>query len=201
MAASYSPRELFVLGTLSRRPTYGHEIIKTVRVSNAHTWVALSEKHVYYVLRKLSREGLVSETEERPGNAPPRKVYAITKRGRSALREMLQSPQLRSASAPTPFDAVVGMLAYTDVLTDAEALEVLKARRELLAARLTEEHPAEAAPIISQLYGGLARALFEKARLQLQTELTWIDGVIQAIERDGWEGQRVPENYLDTEDR
>ena len=30
VVSKYSSRELFVLGTLSRRPTYGHEIIKTV---------------------------------------------------------------------------------------------------------------------------------------------------------------------------
>jgi DNA-binding PadR family transcriptional regulator len=196
MYSKISPRELFVLGTISRRRIHGHEIMSTIRVSNASTWLALSEKHIYYILRKLAREELISETEERPGPAPPRKVYDITDKGRQTLREMLQSERLQRSFAISPFDAVIGMLAFTNVLTNDEAIDVLRARRNTISAHLCGIHPKEASQEITERFGGMASSLFEKARLLLQTELRWLDDLIKTLETKGWQNQKIPDQYL-----
>src|SRR5512145_2975679 len=111
-----SPRELYVLGMLSRGKTYGHELMRTVQVSRADLWVALSEKHIYYILQKLAKQRLVTETVERHGKRPPRKVYHLTDSGRAALSELLCARALQEEFAPTPFDAVIGVLAYSSIL-------------------------------------------------------------------------------------
>ena len=76
-----SAKALFILGRISIRPTHGHEIMRTLHASRADLWVDLSKKHVYYILRKLEREGLVSVAEQRAGNLPARKVFTITATG------------------------------------------------------------------------------------------------------------------------
>ena len=194
-----STRELFVLGAVSRRPTYGHEIMRTFRLSNARRWLDLSDKHIYYVLRKLEREELVTAREERVGRRPPRNVYEITPAGRDALRAWLHSPALRTASVPVPFDAVFAMLAFTDVITREEALAILKARRDVLATRLSDEYPAGAAEVTGARFGGFAQNMFEKSRILLAAELTWLDNVIQTVETQEWKHLRVPADYLANE--
>lgn len=195
-----SPRELYLLGMISVQRTYGHELVKAIKISRADKWVSLSDKHVYYVLRKLASEGLLTESEEREGNTPPRKVYEITPAGRERLREMLQAPDLREAFLPAPFDAVIGMLAFTEVLGREASLGILRARREVLAKRLEEDHPEGFGDLVEGLYGFLARALYEKARALLESELAWLDDVIARAEGSPWESLRVPRDFLGKED-
>ena len=198
MEPKTSPRELYILGMISLRPTYGHELIKAMEISNADKWVSISQKHVYYVLRKLAKTGLVLETEVREGNTPPRKVYEITEAGNEALRDMLRAPDLREAFLPSPFDAVVGMLAYTEVLQPEEAMTILRERRRVIASQVGE-FPPDFGDLVEQLYGYFARALFEKAQTLMRAELHWLDGVIARAESEDWERLRVPRDFLDKE--
>ena len=69
--STVSAKELFILGRISLRPTHGHEIMRTLRESRADLWVELSEKHVYYILKKLEREGLVAATRSATADCPP----------------------------------------------------------------------------------------------------------------------------------
>ncbi len=68
--AAVSAKDLFVLGRISLRPTYGHEIMRTLRESHADLWIDLSEKHVYYILKKLAAENLVVATDDDAGGLP-----------------------------------------------------------------------------------------------------------------------------------
>lgn len=163
-------------------------------------WVSLSDKHVYYVLRKFAKDGLVIESEERKGNMPPRKVYEITEKGRQTLKKMLRAPSLSQAFLPAPFDAVVGILGFTDVVDKQEALEILQARRDALIHRLTQEHPPrEFSATLESMYGFLATSLFVKSHELLTAEIRWLDMVIERVSQDDWESLRVPKDYLDKE--
>ncbi|MEI7814585.1 MAG: PadR family transcriptional regulator, partial [Coriobacteriia bacterium] len=99
-----SAKDLFVLGRISLRPTYGHEIMRTLRESHADLWIDLSEKHVYYILRKLAKENLVVATDEETGGLPRRKVYAITDAGLAALAQMMTAENLVQAMPYSEFD-------------------------------------------------------------------------------------------------
>jgi DNA-binding PadR family transcriptional regulator len=194
-----STRDLYVLGMLSRGKTHGHELMKLVRVSHAERWVSLSEKHVYYVLQKLARKGWVTETEQRDSARPPRKIYELTIAGRAALIDLLRSPTLREAFAPSAFDAVFGVMAYCDALGPEEALGLLRDRREVLARRLREDALPGGGSSAEERFGYLARALYEKVQLALETEIRWLDGVIQRVERSDWTELIVPDRPGDTE--
>jgi DNA-binding PadR family transcriptional regulator len=187
---SVSVKELFVLGVVSRQPIHGHGINQIIEISEADRWVELGPKHVYYVLRKLRRAGLISAQEERRGAAPPRTVYTITPEGRETLREWISSSSLSSAFPVSHFDTVFAMLAFGDALSERETIDVLRARRASIVAVL-DQHTPSGADVLREQYGATAAHMFRKTRMLLEAELEWIDGVLQEVDTAGWEPFRV----------
>ena len=180
-----SAKELFVLGRLLSRPTHGHEIMRTLAASRSDLWVELSEKHVYYVLNKLEREGLVAVEVQRDGARPARKVFSITPVGRSEFARLMTAESLVESMAYSEFDVVFGMLAYTDALTPAEKSAVLTRRAEHLRSLIAETVAARAA---AQDDGapGLPARIFDKLERVTQAELDWLGEVLEDVARDGW---------------
>lgn len=185
--ANVSAKELFILGRVSLRPTHGHEIMRTLRESRADLWIELSEKHVYYVLRKLEREGLITATAQRTGKLPVRNVYAITEAGQVALAAMLSDDDLPRAIPYSEFDVLLGMLSYTDTLDDDAKTMVLRKRRVALEAVLrdTETGSAGGAEV-----GGFPKLILERVRHRLSDELRWARSIEKRIETHGWASMR-----------
>ena len=184
--SNVSSKELFILGRVSLRPTHGHEIMTTLRASHADLWVELSEKHVYYILKKLERDGLISAAEKRDGKLPTRKVYEITQPGRLALAGMLTAESLVAATPYSEFDVVFGMLCYTDAIAPAEKDAVLARRR---AALLELASSLETAAVESP-DAGAPRIMLEKVTRNVAHELDWLDEIVSAVRRDGWESMK-----------
>lgn len=185
-----------MLGVISRQPIHGHGINRIIEVSEADRWVEIGPKHVYYVLRKLRRAGLISAREERLGAAPPRTVYTITPEGRETLRSWIRSPSLAGAFPVSPFDTVFAMLGFADALDEDEAIEALRARRAAIMAGL-EEHAPGGDDLLRDQYGATAFHMFQKTRMLLEAELAWIDGVLEEVEAAGWVSFRVRLNPVD----
>lgn len=185
-----SAKELFILGRVSMRPTHGHEIMRTLYASRSDLWVNLSKKHVYYVLRKLERDELVSVSEERDGNLPARKVYAITESGRVALARMMAADALVRSVPYSDFDVVFGMLAYTDVLTDAEKDSVLDARAGYLRSLRDDAGRVVAEAASRPEAGGVQRAIMDKVARMADAELAWLEEVRDEIAENGWQSMR-----------
>jgi len=182
-----SAKDLFVLGRISLRPTYGHEIMRTLRESHADLWIDLSEKHVYYILKKLAAEGLVVATDEDAGGLPRRKVYAITEAGITALAEMMTAENLVDALPYSEFDVLLGMVSYTDALGDAAKNAILARRRDSLEATLGRLAQAVANPETGGEVGGFPAIILERVTQRLSDELAWLDKIRSEVERAGWE--------------
>lgn len=84
-----------LLGLLALRPWTTYELTKQVQRSLGWFWPR-TERKLYDEPKKLVAAGLARATEERTGKRP-RTVYAITRTGRSALRDWLGEP----SAAPT----------------------------------------------------------------------------------------------------
>lgn len=185
-----SAKALFILGRVSIRPSHGHEIMRTLYASRSDLWVDLSKKHVYYVLRSLERDHLVSVSEEREGNLPARKVYSITDTGRVTLARMMQADSLVRNLPYSEFDVVLGMLAYTDVLSDADKSAVLSKRVAYLA-ELTEDARRVAAEASARHdAGGIQPIILEKVARVAETERVWLEELATRIETTGWTALR-----------
>lgn len=98
-AAPLSPRDWHVLVALSREPLHGYAVTKAVE-EDSNGKVTAEIGSLYRILNRLLEEGLVTETHA-PDDAPdetrgrPRRYYALTDAGRSALRA--ESQRLREA--------------------------------------------------------------------------------------------------------
>jgi DNA-binding PadR family transcriptional regulator len=183
-----SAKELFVLGRVSSRPTHGHEIMRTLAESQASLWVELSEKHVYYILRKLERDGLVTVVEQRDGGRA-RKVFSATAAGRAAFARMMAAESLVESVPFSEFDVVAGMLGYTDALTDAEKTAILMRRRDYLRDLVTRAQTASAETLAAE-QGGLPGLVLDKVARVALAELGWLDDVLAEIDRRGWAAMR-----------
>ncbi len=185
-----SAKDLFVLGRISLRPTYGHEIMRTLRESHADLWIDLSEKHVYYILKKLDRDGLVSVTEESTGALPRRRVYAITDAGLAALAQMMTAENLITAIPYSEFDVLLGMLCYTDSLDDAAKTAVLAQRVASLEETLADLARAAEDPAADAETGGFPAAILARVTHRLTDELEWLTAFSAQVERDGWQSMK-----------
>src|SRR5690349_4476296 len=82
---SLSEPTYFILLSLQSEPKHGYAIVKDVQ-SLSRKRVTLSVSTLYTTLKRLLDDGwirLVDEVSQGPGK--PRKIYAITKKGGSAL--------------------------------------------------------------------------------------------------------------------
>ena len=81
---------LLILSLLSRKAMYGYEIAATVHrdTDGAFQW---REGSLYPSLHKLEQGGLIVGEWEEKETGRKRRYYSITKDGKAALKEKLQS--------------------------------------------------------------------------------------------------------------
>ena len=81
---------LLILSLLRRQPMYGYEIAATVHrdTDGAFTW---REGSLYPSLHKLEADGLIVGKWEEKETGRKRRYYHITKQGRAALLDKVQS--------------------------------------------------------------------------------------------------------------
>jgi DNA-binding PadR family transcriptional regulator len=80
-----------LLGMLTLRPMSGYDIKKLFDESLRNFW-AESYGQIYPILKRLVAQGWATLREESQAGKPARKVYAITPKGRTALRQWLREP-------------------------------------------------------------------------------------------------------------
>ncbi|MEV4813487.1 PadR family transcriptional regulator [Micromonospora avicenniae] len=85
-----------VLALLSGGPSYGYELKGEFESSVGPQWGPLNIGHLYQILDRLSRDGLVVAHREEQPTKPDRVVYEITDDGRVELDRWLGEPSPRS---------------------------------------------------------------------------------------------------------
>ena len=81
-----------ILGLLSHEPLTGYDLRQTAERSIGNFWTDLSYGQIYPTLKTLEKQGFVSKTVEVEKGQRLRKVYSITPKGISELREWLMEP-------------------------------------------------------------------------------------------------------------
>lgn len=131
------PAENIVLALLCERPMHGYELAQTVKSDAAlrAIWrIELSE--VYFLLRKLLRQGFIAEHAEERGAGPRRVLYAPTPAGEAALEAWLATPERAPRNLRTALLARIYLALRRD---PALAVELVDAQREQLAGWLERE--------------------------------------------------------------
>jgi len=83
-----SPVQFWTLLVLSKGPNYGYRIIQRLREMFGGYWRPKAGT-IYPALERLSRFSLVSSRVEHRDDAPDRRYYTITEKGKEALMEVV----------------------------------------------------------------------------------------------------------------
>ena len=163
-------RELLLLGLLRQSEMHGYKIIEFIE-SNLAMCSDLRKPTAYFLLDKMAQNGWISWTEEREGNRPPRRIYQITDKGELEFQKLLRASLAHYE--PVKFSDDIA-LAFADGLPHTELLELLQQRRNALqriveSTRLTPAHP------------GLVQLVIDHQRIHLESELVWMDELLERI--------------------
>ena len=133
--------ELAILSLVAERPRHGYEIEHVIEERGMRDWTEIGFSSIYYLLKKLEKEGLIAGQLEEAARGPARKVYSVTQAGHQALRVGLldalsvprprRSPlQLGLANLPgiPPAQVLAALEQYHDALDEKE--EYLRVRQE-----------------------------------------------------------------------
>lgn len=124
------PTENILLALLCERPMHGYELARLVKTDAAlrAIWrIELSE--VYFLLRKLLKQGFIEAKAETPGAGPRRVIYAPTPAGQAALEGWLTTPEKYPRNLRTALLARIYLALRRD---PALAVRLVDAQREHL---------------------------------------------------------------------
>ena len=91
------PIQHAVLSLLSDGESYGYELRAEFERAIGPQWGQLNIGHLYQVLDRLVRDGLVTRHEVEQRRLPDRVVYRLTKAGRDELERWLETPFVRQS--------------------------------------------------------------------------------------------------------
>ena len=87
---SLTTTEGVILGLLCERERSGYDLLKRAEGSVAHMW-APAKSQLYAVLPRLVEVGLASWRTVRQSARPDKQIYRVTRAGRDAVREWLET--------------------------------------------------------------------------------------------------------------
>ena len=125
------PIQHAVLALLRDGPSHGYELKGAFEAAIGPQWGALNIGHLYQVLDRLSRDGLVSSSRVAQEIKPDRVVYAMTAEGERELTEWMSSPSPRTAGFRDDFFLKM-MAAARGGPADVVADVVVRQRTHLL---------------------------------------------------------------------
>jgi len=169
---SIMERKLLLLGLLRSHEMHGYQLNEFID-SHLGASVHLKKPTAYRLLNKMTDDGWITYREEREGNRPPRRVYAITPQGEVAFQQLLR--ESLADYKPVDFLGNIGLLFLGELPTE-EALSLLQQRRGIVESLLQKVHTHGGHQASSQLM------LLHQTR-HLATELEWLDEVIARCKR------------------
>ena len=177
-------RELLLLGLLKREEMHGYRLSQFLE-HQLGSVVPMKRSTAYFLLNKLSQQGLIREESDREGRRPERRVYRLTPDGEAAFTEGLRDHLGRHASAHFP--DVVGLL-FTDFISPHERDDLLRRRLEQV------KHRANQADEQARAHQGTGAFLAMSYRASvLRGERDWLRSTIEQLSPDSHPGQAPPE--------
>jgi DNA-binding PadR family transcriptional regulator len=168
--------ELAILSLVAEKPRHGYEMEQVIEERGMREWTEVGFSSIYYLLKKLEKEGLVEGQLEEAERGPARKVYRPTPTGWEALRAGV----LEALSVPQPCYSPLqlAMANLPGILPD-EAIAALEQYREALIAH--REHVQERWDAQKPL-PYFVDAMFDHSITMAEAEIAWIEQLIKQVE-------------------
>lgn len=171
--------ELMVMGVLAEGETHGYRLYRQLADRGFLRWARVSKVAVYKALTKLEGEGFLVSRVDREGNAPEKKVYALTARGEERLKDLLFLAL--SEEEPLRMEEAV-VVPFLELLGRDEVLEGLDKRISYLRAKMKRLRRE------GEFLTGLGKELEDLLRIKegarYEEEIRWLEML-----RDRWAGK------------
>ena len=79
---------MVIMGLLMKGPTHGYDLKQTLE-RDLSPFLEVSSAPLYYLLKKLEQEGLVTKWSTVSGRRPKKYVYSLTAKGQEEIKELL----------------------------------------------------------------------------------------------------------------
>ena len=170
--------ELLVLGLVAEMPRHGYELEQVIEQRGMREWTPIGFSSIYFVLGKLESLGLVAAKV--PSGAKARKVFRVTRAGRTSL--VKQSLAALSAVRPTYGSLLLGMAHWPALGRDA-ALAALAERRAAVDAEIARLASVQ---VERQPLPDFVERLFDFAIGQLRAEAVWVRQTLDYMSTKPW---------------
>src|SRR5580698_472686 len=161
-----------VLALLADKPAHGYELKSSFEQAVGDQWGGLNIGHLYQILDRLSRDGLIESERQAQQVKPDRVVHYLTQAGQAELERWLGEPSARLRGYRDDF--FLKLMAAVQSGDQATLDGVLRRQRAHL---LRELHGLAAAR--SQSQASVVELLITAAELHIRADL----GVVDAAER------------------
>ena len=163
-----------VLALLAAEPAHGYALKGSFEQAVGEQWGGLNIGHLYQILDRLARDGLIETQRQPQAVKPDRLVHRITPAGREELDRWLNEPSMRTRGYRDDF--YLKVMAAAQAGDPAMLAAVLRHQRVHLLTELRSLADARAAASASPLVELLVTA----AELHTRADL----GVVDAAEHD-----------------
>ncbi len=171
--------ELSILGFLYEEPLHGYELKERIKALSGHVR-PVSDGALYPAIARLVDKGLLDQHTEPGSGAAPRRILALTDRGREDLLERLRRPKPAEITDQVRFNTLLAFLRHLG--DPREQAAVLRRRQEFL------ETPAsffyrDGEPVRAEEADDLFRqGMLRVARATGREERAWLAEAIALLE-------------------
>lgn len=140
------PARHALLGLLLEGPRHGYDLARHFAPNTALGDVMhLGSSHLYALLARLERDGLVVAEMQPAGSRPPRRVYRLTEAGRELALRWIEEPVARPRDALLDFPLKLYLARRLDPARATALIAHQRALFEMYVQRLEQEagRPAE----------------------------------------------------------
>jgi DNA-binding PadR family transcriptional regulator len=162
-----------VLALLAAKPAHGYELKGSFEQAVGEQWGGLNIGHLYQILDRLARDGLIESERQPQPIKPDRLVHRLTQAGRDELDRWLDAPSPRIRGYRDDF--FLKVMAAAQAGDAATLAGVLGRQRAHLLRELRSL--ADARPLVAP--SPVVALLITAAQLHVQADL----GVVDAAER------------------
>ncbi len=175
-----------ILGLLAQKPRHGYELHAAFSAVVGETTWDVKPAQIYTTLERLEESGLVqTKSDLGEGREPDRRIYAITRDGRDALKGWFEE------GVPTEHqrDEFFVKLMIGLASGEADPARIIQTQRSRLYQEL---HDATAQRDIYDPHTEMAQILLiDKTIMHLEADLRWLDMIEMRLEMI--KGQPLPE--------
>jgi DNA-binding PadR family transcriptional regulator len=166
------PLQHAVLALLDAKPAHGYELKASFETAVGEQWGGLNIGHLYQILDRLARDGLIDSERQPQPVKPDRVVHRLTPAGRAELEHWLSEPAARTRGYRDEFFLKLMAAVQSG---DAAVLDgVVRRQREHLLRELHGLAATRSGPL-----SAVEELLVTAAELHARADL----GVVEAAEQ------------------